>query len=475
MMRQLLIITLVAVFGTALPAWSVDKAYFLVARQVNSMQLPDGKTVPVWGYADCGAGFAGCDSAQVTVPGPQLVAAPGDDLVINLRNDLPVPVSFVVPGQKLTVSTGQTVSTAANDVNGQPFSKARALSLRNEVLPGATTGAAPFRFAVLASGAYRYESSTHPSLQVPMGLYGSLVVGGGSADYETTIVLGEIDRRLNIAVAAAVANPPQGSTATNEFARFSSQAFRDAENPVDTQKYFYSPAYYLMSVRPWSAGSAAATSSETAGVLAVYPNLADIKAPNTVLYGKTNRQHIINSGSRVVALSLLGTRLNVSAEDGRPIGYRTSGGFQPQPKAVTTLTIAPGKTFTTDMVSLDPAAKGYHAFFDRRLGLGDADGFPGRMLTFVSSWDPAVENCTPANRGDVNNDGVVNVVDVFMVLRYIALNGNYVLPSQANALVSQNVDPVSGLACVQLAGPQSGPTLADALLILQKSVGMSPF
>ena len=59
--------------------------------------------IPMWGYAECGAGFASCGS--VKVPGPELVVAAGDgSLTVHLQNALPEPTSLVIPGQLATMT-----------------------------------------------------------------------------------------------------------------------------------------------------------------------------------------------------------------------------------------------------------------------------------------------------------------------------------------------------------------------------------
>ena len=51
-----------------------------------------GNPVPMWGF--------GLDANPPTVPGPAIVVPPGDtSLTINLTNNLPEPVSIVIPGQ----------------------------------------------------------------------------------------------------------------------------------------------------------------------------------------------------------------------------------------------------------------------------------------------------------------------------------------------------------------------------------------
>ena len=88
-----LLVQLATLVATA-PAMAVT--YNLRADR-TTITMPDGQVVPVWGFAN---DTAGPGTGIVTVPGPQLNVTAGDTLIINLVNNLPVPVSLVIPGQR---------------------------------------------------------------------------------------------------------------------------------------------------------------------------------------------------------------------------------------------------------------------------------------------------------------------------------------------------------------------------------------
>src|SRR6266849_8307696 len=182
--------------------------------------LPDGTTVPMWGYfcgtaaantapvATCAALNPASVSTVVTVPStwsPIVITVPtGQALTINLTNSLSVttgtvtnsvPTSLVIVGQ-LGGGLGdltQRTTTAAPDhslaqqvtwpiaspgaANTPPTQGPRVQSFSTEVAAGATT-ALTFGTVTtpLRPGTYLIESGTHPSIQGPMGLYGILVV-----------------------------------------------------------------------------------------------------------------------------------------------------------------------------------------------------------------------------------------------------------------------------------------------------------
>jgi hypothetical protein len=239
----------------------------LAQQQINltaapsTLTLPDGSTVPMWGYS--------CDATQVTGStatcamlntaatgwSPVVITIPtGQDLQINLTNNLSftptgsttpnnVPTSLVIVGQLGGGLGNSATSTLSPDhTNGQqvtwpiaspgpagtaPPQGNRVQSFSTEVVVGTpaslcwgVTCAVPT--PALKPGTYLIESGTHPSIQGPMGLYGMLVVTaaptqsagietaagtaypGISYDTEVPVLFSEIDPVQNNSVQAAV-------------------------------------------------------------------------------------------------------------------------------------------------------------------------------------------------------------------------------------------------------------------------------
>lgn len=184
------------------------QTYYLQAQEfTKTLTLPDSSTVEVtmWGFASCNDDYSVCDPA--TVPGPQITATEGSPLTIDVNNNLPVPVSIFVPGQVGTGSGGPVM-----DGN-------RVQSFVTEVGAG---GTGSYTFSSPRAGTYLYQSGTHPSIQVPMGLYGALVVDSSAAvtctgmepswayddadscyDNDVVMLFSEIDPDQNASVAAA--------------------------------------------------------------------------------------------------------------------------------------------------------------------------------------------------------------------------------------------------------------------------------
>ena len=147
----------------------------LVAERVVKSMI-DGTSIPVWQFRDP-AGSGPGDLAS------GLVVEEGDTINVTVQNDLDRPINFVVPG----VLSG-TVTVAAG-------------------------GARLYSFPAPAAGSYFYSDDANDEIARAMGLSGPLVVmppgspnvlytGGPSFDQQYTLVLSELDDRLNTAIDA---------------------------------------------------------------------------------------------------------------------------------------------------------------------------------------------------------------------------------------------------------------------------------
>jgi hypothetical protein len=241
------------------------------SRQIAT--LPDGNTVPMWGWT-CDAASAatgncvalnGSAQAGGAAWQPPLITVPlasgvtTGSLTINLTNNLPVESSVVIMGQVAGASqaangglgtpsreagprtdgahSGQT-STTWTQVLGATFTPpAQGTRVRSFVSEIASGSAGSYSWTALKPGTYLIETGTYPSIQGPMGLYGVLVVytpatganafGPGTAytgtstvgpysiNYDATVplLLSEIDPVQNNAVDQFVVNSG-GATCT---------------------------------------------------------------------------------------------------------------------------------------------------------------------------------------------------------------------------------------------------------------------
>ncbi|MEW5932854.1 MAG: multicopper oxidase domain-containing protein [Bacillota bacterium] len=168
------------------------------------LSTPDGNSIYFWG-------FSASPDGPAQVPGPHIVVQQGEQVTVNLMNTLPLePVSIVFPGQ-WPVWVGGRLARPQYDPAGN------LVSFADHAPPD--RGVISYTFTPERPGTFLYESGTHPHKQVPMGLYGALVVrpadydpadpahktayGFGTDtefDREYLLITGEIDPELNNAV-----------------------------------------------------------------------------------------------------------------------------------------------------------------------------------------------------------------------------------------------------------------------------------
>jgi len=408
--------TLLLAAGLSITADTSMAATFDLRADKVTIAMPDGTVIPAWGFAD---DVAGAGTGTVMVPGPQLTVPPGDTiLTINLTNNLPVPVSMNIPGQPYPTGAAPTY---VNDGKGN-----RVMSFANQV--AANGGTATITYTNIRPGTFLYESGTNPAMEIPMGLYGALVVRptttGQAYEFnppynvdstyagEAVILLSEIDPRFNAYVDV-------NSTTI------------DAVNKIN-YSINYAPTYFLIN------GQA-------------YPRTTDISSP----VGQRTLLRLLNASARNTMPTFQGSAITVIAEDGYLLNY-------PRHEFAPSLTA--GKTL--DIISA-PTTTGYRAFYDRRLGMSNAGVYPGGMLTFTGDL-----NCSPL-KGDVNGDGKITAVDALTVLRAFVAGTTNTLPVNAYGPVADvgPIDLTSGLPC----GNNGVIDLDDVLKLLQKATGFNPY
>jgi hypothetical protein len=229
---------------------------YLTAGAANA-PLPDGSSVPMWGYTCSGAVVAPvtCSALNPNAGAgwsPIVITTPPGSLTINLTNNLTfaagannIPTSLVIVGQlggglgtKATKAPSPqhlqqgTTWPIAGDNSGAVFNpppqQDRVQSFASEVAVGTPQN---LTWSNLRPGTYLIESGTHPSIQGPMGLYGILVVTtvpsgttagqaypGVSYGAEVPLLMSEIDPAQNAAVQAAVNTAGFNETATHTMA-----------------------------------------------------------------------------------------------------------------------------------------------------------------------------------------------------------------------------------------------------------------
>lgn len=401
----------------------------LTAQRMTTA-LRDGTPAPMWGFCNApGGGPTPCPSST-WAPGPTIIATAGSSMQINLTNNLPAPTSLVILGQmggglgtptKMAspAHTGQNYTTFPNNAPINPPGTGNAFvppaqgqrvrSFGTEVAAGSTQA---LTWNSLRPGSYIYETGTLPSLEVPMGLYGVLIVTSvptqnapGTAypgvlyDAEATLLFSEMDVVQNKAVdAAAVAGADVNM-------RFNDPACTP-KTPCYPAAVNYAPTYFMINGQPYSA--TAPQSSE-------FDVTATTKASNILV-------RLLNSGSRTHVPALVGLPMALIAEDGNPLPGT--------PKVQNEALLTAGKAM--DVLVSTPAPGGIYSpatfpVFDRALSLSSDNKPTGGMQGFlVINHAAAVANgAVPGDPGMLPAAVVPAVVaDTFLVPFNTTISGN---------------------------------------------------
>lgn len=140
----------------------------LVASEGTARYLPDGDA-DIWGYRD-----GSLRDSRAAVPGPMLDVPQGQEVIVHFRNELPEGTTIHWHGLRVP-----------NASDGTP-------SVQVEVAPGKTF---EYRFVARDAGTFWYHPHVRGDTQVERGLYGAVIVRGGTeipVDAERAFVLDDV-------------------------------------------------------------------------------------------------------------------------------------------------------------------------------------------------------------------------------------------------------------------------------------------
>lgn len=146
---------------TAVPVETLTGKEFNIVAKEATLQVSENTVLPVWTY-------------NGSVPGSQIRVKQGDYIKINLKNELPEPVTIHWHGYPVP-----------NPMDGIPG------ITMNAIQPGEMF---TYEFSASVPGTYWYHSHQDSVNQVDKGLYGSLIVEGldePKADRDYTLILDE--------------------------------------------------------------------------------------------------------------------------------------------------------------------------------------------------------------------------------------------------------------------------------------------
>lgn len=344
------VVTLV-LLGALMTSASLAYDVFLAAKPYGQL-MPDGRTVPMWGYERYTDATFTTVLEAVKTPGPMITIPVGDTVLnITLKNLLPESTSILIPQLYAAL--------APVDFTTGPFA-GRVHSFTTETAVGATY---TYSWTGIRPGAFIYQSGTHPAVQVQMGLIGgvkldsalNLAYPGVAYTIEQDVFFTEIDPELHQAVSSGTYGTPGSAY----------------QSTIE-----YKPKYYLINGLQYTQG---------------LPALAGV-AGDTVLI------RMFNGGLKSHAAAMLNLDFSLVAEDGFPYAYRNGAILTPYSKLQAVAFLNAAKTI--DAVATIPNPKVFnYSIFDRM-------GYPG-----VAAVLP-----------DLNLDGLVNAVDVFILQGYLAGN-----------------------------------------------------
>jgi FtsP/CotA-like multicopper oxidase with cupredoxin domain len=300
-----------------------------------TVTMPDGQVVTMWGFVRTDNTYTPLPGQLPSVPGPQIDAMAGDTLNLHVQNNLTglytEPVSIHIPGQIAVMTPTWTDGSSGS----RTAVTQRVRSFAHEAAQGG--GTATYTWNSLKAGTYLYQSATHPSVQIQMGLFGVLEVNAAAGpplqaysaipyDIDLTLVFSEIDPAIHAAVAAGTYGV----------------------NPTST--IHYNPKYFLINGIPFTYGESA----------------IPIGTPS-----QTTLVRFLNAGLDDHVPMFQGLRVKIIAEDGKLYPYQ---------KDQYSVHLPAGKTMDA-MIAPSPA--GYYPLYDRRLYLTNAAASPGGMLRYL--------------------------------------------------------------------------------------------
>jgi FtsP/CotA-like multicopper oxidase with cupredoxin domain len=282
----------VAVANAAAPG--AVKEFTLEAKEVDWDLLP-GTTVKAWTF-------------NGQMPGPEIHVAEGDTVRVTLKNSLPVPTTIHWHGVDVP-----------NNMDGVPG------MTQDAVPPGGTF---TYEFTATNPGTRWYHSHQDPEIQVPLGLFGPLIIdpktpppGEPKFDRDYTYILSEWSLALTPDVAEGNASLPASGPGTEH----------SKELDFD---------HFLMNGK-----------------------VGDAIAPLTVKAGERVRIRLINAGSLMHVMHTHGHSFKVIALDGNPL-------TPAQQYVKDSVTIGPSERVDIELDANNPGVWMFHCHIEHHMANG---------------------------------------------------------------------------------------------------------
>ena len=282
---------------TAVPTETLTGNEFTLTAKEAKLQINEETLLPVWTF-------------NGSVPGPQIRVQQGENVKINLKNELPDPVTIHWHGVPVP-----------NNMDGIPG------VTMNAVQPGDTF---TYEFKADVAGTYWYHSHQDGVNQVDKGLYGTFVVEAkdGKVDRDYTLVLDEWASNGN-ADMQIQENNMQGMDHSNmkgmDHSNMGSNSGSSEQN-MPAGGHDMDMMYDLYTINGKS---------------------GSLAEPLKVKEGERVRIRLVNAGFMAHKIHIHGHEFTITSTDGQPIQ-------NPTPLKDQLISIAPGERYDLEFIANNP-------------------------------------------------------------------------------------------------------------------------
>jgi FtsP/CotA-like multicopper oxidase with cupredoxin domain len=294
------------------------KEFTLVAKEVNH-QLNEETTVPAWTF-------------NGSVPGSEIRVKLGDTVKINLKNELPDPVTIHWHGVPVP-----------NNMDGIPG------VTMNAVQPGE---AFTYEFKATVPGTYWYHSHQDGVNQLDKGLYGSFIIEDPNDQY---------DRDYTVIVDEWMSMPQNEMADSEEMGGMDHSSMENDGKENETGM-----DHSTMDSDSDESGSMGHDMGEMYDIYTINGKSGESVQPIVVTEGEKVKLRLINAGFMSHKIHLHGHDFKVTSTDGQPIN-------NPQIIQDQLLSIAPGERYDIEFIADNPGEWLLECH-------GDMDGTPGMKL-----------------------------------------------------------------------------------------------
>lgn len=301
--------------GTTTKIETLTGKEFNLTAKASNLEIMPGKLLPVWTFNN-------------SVPGPQIRVKQGDTIKINLKNELPDPVSIHWHGVPVP-----------NAMDGIPG------VTQNAVQPGQSF---TYEFKADVPGTYWYHSHQDGVNQVDRGLYGSFIVEGNDikVDRDYTLVLDEWNSSGSGNMNMSNMDMSKMDMSNMDHSKMNMNEPKD-QTKSDSQMGSMNMNGKAEGESQSSTSMAGHDMNSMYDLFTINGKSGDAVEKLTVKKGEKVRIRLINAGFMSHNMHLHGQEFKVIATDGQPINNPASVKDQ-------LISIAPGERYDIEFEATNP-------------------------------------------------------------------------------------------------------------------------